>query len=70
MEDSIKNGTGESPTSTDNEKPAQRRESQTLSSCVFIKRGEGMPFEEFVEVCVQQFKDKGLIKQPLPRDED
>jgi hypothetical protein len=70
MEESVKNGTGESPTSTDSEKSAQQRESQALSSGVFMKRGKGMPFEEFVEVCVQQFKDKGLIKQPLPRDED
>ena len=45
----------------------QRKESSTSKNGVFIMRGEGQSFEEFVEACVKRFIDAGLIKEgPRP----
>lgn len=32
-------------------------------TAVFIMRGEGQSFAEFKKVCIQRFKDAGLIKE-------
>jgi hypothetical protein len=38
---------------------------------VFLMRGEGQSWEEFVRICIQSLKDAGLIKEePRPPKAD
>ena len=53
----------QSTTLTDKEKSVPPTELPTSNSGVFIRRAKGMPFEEFVNHCVEQFKLAGLIKE-------
>jgi hypothetical protein len=43
------------------ETPSGKYENQ-----VFIRKAEGMPFEEFKIACVKLFREKGLIKDKVP----
>jgi len=38
-------------------------ESQSSKKQVFIRRVEGMPFEEFKNACIQAFKEAGLLSE-------
>lgn len=40
----------------------QARTSKPLKNGVFMMRGKGQSWEEFVRICIQSLKDAGLIK--------
>lgn len=42
-------------------KSEQQISSTTIPRPVFIRRAPGMPFEEFKEFCIRQFKEAGLL---------
>ena len=53
----------ESQATEQSDQPAESEQQMPASkNGVFMMKGEGQNFEEFVEACVQSFKDKGLIK--------
>ena len=45
----------------------QATASKPLKNGVFMMRGKGQSWEEFVRICIQSLKDAGLIKEePRP----
>ena len=45
------------------DQPAESEQQRTASkNGVFLKRGKGQSWEEFVRICIQSLKDAGLIK--------
>ena len=63
--------TDKSSQETDQAPPAEASEQQTPAEtspkAVFIRRAPGMPFEEFKEVCIQRFREAGLLAdEPRP----
>ena len=67
MENSSQNGKqSESTTLTDQmqtpTKSEPNPEAQNSREAVFIRRAKGMPFEEFKKLCIQRFREAGLIK--------
>lgn len=40
----------------------QQMQAKAIPKPVFITRAPGMPFEEFKKVCIQRFREAGLIK--------
>ncbi|PKN88730.1 MAG: hypothetical protein CVU51_03685 [Deltaproteobacteria bacterium HGW-Deltaproteobacteria-1] len=49
----------------------QETASKPLKNGVFMMRGKGQSWEEFVKICIQSLKDAGLIKEePSPPNAD
>jgi hypothetical protein len=45
----------------------QKTGSEPSKKGIFLKKKKGMPFEEFKKLCIQQFKDEGIIKDKPQR---
>lgn len=53
----------ESQATKQNDQPAESEQQIPVSrNGVFLKRGKGQNWEEFVRICIQSLKDAGLIK--------
>lgn len=58
----------ESQATDQNDQPAESEQQAPASrNGVFLMRGKGQSWEEFVRICIQSLKDAGLIKEePRP----
>ena len=54
----------ESQATDQNDQPAESEQQAPASrNGVFLMRGKGQSWEEFVKICIQSLKDAGLIKE-------
>ena len=64
MTDKSSQGTDQAPPPAESE---QQTPAETSPKAVFIRRAKGMPFEEFKKVCIQRFREAGLLAdEPAP----
>lgn len=64
MTDKSSQGTDQAPPPAESE---QQPPSETSPKAVFIRRAPEMSFAEFKKVCIQRFKDAGLLAdEPRP----
>ena len=55
-----------STTSTTTKTTQPKTPSGNYENQVFIRKADGMSFEEFKTVCIKLFREKGLIKDTPP----